>query len=332
MSGALGVSERIRRFPYPFGSDAFRYSTNVEPARRAVTTAAGDWGRWMIEVDGEYEAELALRRSILARDPSRCVVLPHMRAGCWDALIACLNEAAAANPGLMTLARDGGAYVWSNARLGEERRFRFGDDHALGAEPLAYLGSQLQEDVVVLDQREGRLWADAGLVTFAAGWSLRFDIGMSFTEIHGPVPRVHADGVIPRAEQFLLRLEPHAPYRRTNWSVSVDRRLDQSLESDPDWAAVLGALADAGPETPGFGERVQLRVELQHLLRLAGSAAILFLIRTSMLSLAELASVPGWGERFAAVLRELPDDMADYKGLTAIRAPAAAWLEARAAA
>ncbi len=54
------------------------------------------------------------------------------------------------------------------------------------------------------------------------------------------------------------------------------------------------------------------------MIRLPGSGAILFLIRTYMLSLRELAAVPAWGARFAAVLRELPQDMVDYKGLTAV--------------
>ncbi len=49
---------RIERFPFPFTQDQFRYSTNVEPARAPVQTAAGEWGRWMIDVDDEYEGEL----------------------------------------------------------------------------------------------------------------------------------------------------------------------------------------------------------------------------------------------------------------------------------
>jgi len=52
---------------------------------------------------------------------------------------------------------------------------------------------------VLLDQREGSLWADAGIVTFAADWSMRFDVGMRFLEVHGPVPRIHEEGIITRA-------------------------------------------------------------------------------------------------------------------------------------
>ena len=323
MSTVSGTPPRIARFPFPFPQSQYRYSTNVEPARVPVPTAAGCWGEWMIDVDDEYADELALRARVLSADPSRMGVAPHMRPACWETLTECLREAARANPDTMTLVREGDFYVWSNALLGEERRFRFGDELSLGAEPLAYVGSQIQEDMVLLDQRHGELWADAGLVTFAADWSLRFDLGMTFLQIHGPVPRVHAEGVIPRAHQFLLRLEPQRPYRRTNWTMSVGRRLDQSTEAYPDWGPDrLAVLAD--PQR--LPDRLQLRVEVQHLIRLPASGAVLFLIRTSMLSLRELATVPEWTQRFHEVLTELPDDMVDYKGLTRFRDAAADWL------
>lgn len=62
-----------------------------------------------------------------------------------------------------------------------------------------------------------------------------------------------------------------------------------------------------------------MRVELQHLIRLETSAALLFLIDTRFLSLRDLARVPAWSARLIAVLRDLPDDIAAYKGLDALR-------------
>lgn len=322
---STAAASRLAAFPFPFPQNQYRYSTNVEPARVPVRTPVGSWGEFLIDVDGDYRAELDQRSRILAADASRCVVLQHMRPAAWDTLLVCLGEAARANPADMALLPDGaGHYLWSNALLGEERRFRFGEEDSLGAEPLAYTGSQVQEDLVLLDQREGQLWADAGLVTFAADWSLHFDVGMTFLEIHGPVPRVHVERVIPRAHQFLMRLEVDQPYRRTNWTMSVGRRLDQSTELYPEWGPDrVGVTTD-----PRLPDRLHLRVEVQHLLRLAGSGAILFLIRTYMVSLRELATVPEWAVRLSEVLRELPEDMADYKGLTRFCQPAAAWLAA----
>jgi dimethylamine monooxygenase subunit A len=39
-----------------------------------------------------------------------------------------------------------------------------------------------------------------------------------------------------------------------------------------------------------------------------------------------LATVPEWRRRFAAVLAELPEDMAGYEGISRFREPAAARL------
>jgi hypothetical protein len=318
------LTDRVARFPFPFPADSYRYSTNVEPARRPVVTAAGSWGEQVIDVDAEYGAELALRRAVLERDPTRCQQLPHMRVAGWDALITLLPELAAARPDAMTLVRDGDRWAWRNGLLGTVTSFTVGDDDSVPGGPLAFLGSQIQEDVVLLDQREGSLWADAGLVTFAADWSMGFDVGMRFLEVHGPVPRVHEAGVVQRAEQFLMRLQPGQEFRRTNWSMTVDRRLDVSTETYPEWARDRRlVVADAA-----LPDRLHLRVEVQHLIRLGVSNAVCFLIRTHLLSLRELATLPPWRHRLAAVLTELPDDMADYKGLTRYREVAAAWLSA----
>ncbi|WP_409330790.1 heme-dependent oxidative N-demethylase family protein [Trujillonella humicola] len=319
---AVHPPERTARFPFPFATDSYRYSTDVEPARRPVRTAAGTWGAGLLDVDAGYAAELALRREILAADPARCQQLPHMRVAAWDALTTLLPELAATLPGATALRVDGDRWSWRNELTGTSTSFTVGDEDSLPGGPLALLGSQVQEDVVLLDQREGSLWADAGLVTFAADWSVGFDVGMRFLEVHGPVPRVHETGVVQRAEQFLLRLHPGQEYRRTNWSVTVDRRLDTATESRPAWGPARAAVVG----DPALPDRLHLRVEVQHLIRLGVSNAICFLVRTYLLSLRELAAVPEWRRRLAAVLAELPDDMADYKGLTRLRGPAVAWL------
>jgi dimethylamine monooxygenase subunit A len=318
------VTPLLGGFPFPFRADAYRYSTNVEPARVPVETEAGSWGAGLLDVDGEYCAELAERAAMLRRDPSRLQVLPHMRPACWDALHTVLGELAEQHPAAMSLERAGRDVVWRNDLLGVEQRFTDGDDASLPGGPLGFLGSQVQDDIVLLDQREGSLWADAGIVTFAADWSMRFDVGMRFLEVHGPVPRIHEEGIISRAERFLMRLQPGEAYRRTNWSMSVDRRLDQSTEIYPEWGP--DRLAIAGADGDELARRLHLRVEVQHLVRLGHSGAVMFLIRTYLASLAELATVPAWRERFGRVLAELPEDMADYKGLIRYRDAAARWL------
>lgn len=314
----------VTGYPFPLPRDVYRYSANVEPAGVPRGTEAGSWGAHRVTVDRHYRAELAERARVLAADPTRHQCLPHMAPAAWEALLVGLAELAAAHPEQMRLTRDGKTAHWRNDLLGTDQTFTVGDPDSLPLPPLVFLGTQLQEDVVLLDQREGQLWADAGIVTFAADWSMRFDVGMSFLQIHGPVPRVHDERVIPRAHDFLLRLPAGPGFRRTNWTLTVDARLDTATETYPDWGRDRRTVAE-GP-LDEVGDRLFLRTEVQHLIRLPYSGAVMFLIRTHLLSLRDVASVPEWGARLAAVLAELPGDMAEYKGLTRTRGPGVAWL------
>ncbi|MCH8566069.1 DUF3445 domain-containing protein [Nesterenkonia sp. LB17] len=327
MSADTVARDLVRTFPFPFAGDTYRYSTNLEPARQSVQTPAGRWGDAVVHIDSGYAAELAERRAILSSDPSRMQVLPHMRPAAWDAMLTLMQELTLAYPDTMRLDREAGTFLWTNRRRGIEQRFVYGDPSTLPQEPLAFIGDQVQEDIVLLDQREGQLFVDAGLVSFASNWSFGFDLGMSFIEIHGPVPRVHDTGVIARAQKFLMRLQPDAPYRRTNWSLSVGRRLDLSTETYPDWGPERGRVLSVDDAT--FGAEVHLRVEVQHLVRLPESGCVMFLIRTYLLPLEAVAEVEPWRDRLAAVLAELPEDMADYKGFLAYRDRAVDWLAAR---
>ncbi len=321
----ISATDLIETFPFPFAADAYRYSTNVEPAGTSVHTPAGRWGERVVDVDSEYEIELAERAEILAADPSRYAVLPHMRPACWDTMLTLMRELASAYPETMSLERRGTGWRWRNDRLGITQDFVFGDDASLPAEPLAYIAGQVQEDIVLLDQRDGDLFGDAGVVTFAADWSFGFDVGMSFLEIHGPVPRLRESGVITRAREFLMRLQPGETYRRTNWSMTIGRRLDVSTERYHEWGPDRTMIQTVPDEE--FGRLVHLRVEVQHLIRLPESGSVCFLIRTYMLPLADLATYEPWRLRAATVLAELPDDMADYKGIIAYRDRAVSWLQ-----
>ncbi|CAN5181453.1 DUF3445 domain-containing protein [soil metagenome] len=319
--------ELTERFPFPFAEDRYRYSTNVEAALSPMETSAGRWGSAVLDIDAEYQRELAQRADILAADPTRHAVLPHMRPAAWDAMLTLMRQLSTDYPEAMILSRnDDGSWRWDNRLRRESCDFVYGDDSTLPDEPLRYIAGQVQEDIVLLDQRSDTLFADAGVVTFAADWSFGFDVGMSFLEIHGPVPRVRQEGVITRAHEFLKRLQPHLPFRRTNWTMTIRRRLDVSTERYPDWGPDRDWIQTVDDET--FGALVHLRVEVQHLIRLPVSGAIMFLIRTYMLPLDQLATVDAWRVRAAAALAELPADMADYKGIIKYKDRAAAWLTA----
>jgi len=232
-----------------------------------------------------------------------------------------MEQQASGYPEHFTLTRDGDRWRWINRPLGIDDTFTFGDRATLPFEPMEYITRQAQGDFCIVDQRNGNLWMDAGMVTTQADWSLDFDIGMSFMEWHGPVPLAHEIGVFDRALKFLLNLQQGKPVRRLNWTMTINPRLDTSPENYPKWGP------DRASVTPeNVGDKVHLRVELQSLWRLPRSNGILFVIRCYLINMDELVTVPKWARRLPRVLRTLPPEIADYKGLTRYRQTTVDWL------
>ena len=212
-------------------------------------------------------------------------------------------------PDLFELHRDGDRWRWINRPMGIDDTFTFLDKTTLPYGPLEYITRQTQGDYAILDQRENDLWMDAGMVTTQADWSLDFDIGMSFMQWHAPVPLAHQLGVFDRALKFLLNLQQGAPVRRLNWTMTVNPNLDTSPENYHKWGPEKTTLT---PEN--VGQKQHLRVELQTLWRLPRSNAMLFPIRGYLIRLEDIVTVPKWGRRLHRVLRDLPVELATYKG------------------
>ena len=273
------------------------------------------------DVDEHYLSEMAERARVLERDPERCLVMPHMAQAAWDLLEMLMEQLAADYPQHFLLERNGTAWRWQNLAMGIDQSFTFGDANSLPCEPLEYITRQMQGDFALLDQRDGDLFMDAGMVTCPADWSLRFDAGMSFKQWHSPVPMANQMGIFERALKFLLNIQVGHPVRRLNWTLTINPRLDTSPETFHEWGS------DRGSVTPdNVGRLVHLRVELQHMARLPRSNAVLFSIRTYLISMEELVSNPAWGRRLHRVLRDLPDAIADYKGMTRYRQTLVDWL------
>ena len=315
---ASNSAAAILRFPFPFPEDRYMYSVNMEPHRPGGPSPAYDAA---FDIDEHYIAECRERALVLAQDPDRCLVMPHMRMAEWDTLELLMESLARDFPDQFRLERDGDAWMWTNTPLGITQSFTFGDAATLPCPPFEYITRQAQGDFTLQDQRDGTLFIDGGIATTQADWSLRFNAGMSFHEWHGPVPRAHEAGVFDRALHYLLRLRLGHPARRLNWTVTVNPRLDTSPENYPLWGP------DRATVTPdNVGQKLHLRVELQTLFRLPRSNAILFGIRCYLIRLDELARVPKWASRLHRVLRDLDPALAEYKGLTRYHQSAVDWL------
>ncbi len=298
----------VLRFPFPFREDRYGYYVNLEPHVRGGPTAAFDA---VFDVDEHYAAECAERAHILAADPKRCQVLPHMRAAEWDTLELLMESLAGDYPEHFALARDGTDWRWTNRLLGIEQRFVFGDAASLPCPPFEYITRQAQGDFTLQDQRDGTLWLDGGILTTPSGWSLDFNLGMNFHELHGPVPVAHETGVFDGALRYLLALPHGSPARRVNWAITVNPRLDCSAETSHLWGD-----DDAHVTAENVGRIVCLRVELQTLFRLPRSNAILFGIRCYLIRLEELVRVGKWARRLHRVIANIDPRVAEYKGIT----------------
>lgn len=308
----------IRRFPLPFPDDKYMYSVNIEPH---TAGPAGSVVEHAIDIDEHYVAECKDRALVLADDPVRCQALPHMLMAQWDALELVMESLSRDYPEHFKLTKWGTEWHWENRPLDIQQRFTFGDPSTLPCPPFEYIMRQTQGDWVIMDQRDGNLYAEAGIATSAADWSLDFDIGMSFNEWHGPVPLAHDLGVFERAQKFLLKLRLGAPVRRLNWTMTIHPRLDTSPEMYYAWGSDRAKVT-----LDNVADLAHLRVELQALWRLPRSNAVIFSIRAYLISLRDIATVPKWARRVHRALKTLHPALVDYKGLTRYRDTAVQWL------
>ena len=298
-------TEAIKRFPFPFPEDQYMYSVNIEPHTKGKP---GSVYEFPFDIDEHYVAECMDRAITLQEDPGRYQALPHMMDAQWDFLELAMESLANDYPEHFTLTKNGSVWTWENKPLGIRDTFTFGDSSTLPREPFDYMGRQVQGDFVLLDQRDETLYADAGIVTCQADWSLAFNVGMSWREWHGPVPKATELGVMDRALKYLLNLQLANPVRRLNWTMTVNPRLDTSPESYPHWGGDRNKV-----NADNVSELVHLRVELQSLFRLPRSNGIVFSIRCYLMSLKDIATYPRWAKRLHRVQKTMHPDLGAVK-------------------
>lgn len=311
--------EAITRLPFPYPEDQYMYSMNVEPH---VPFGAGAL-RAQFDIDEHYISECHHRAKTLDSQPGvHYAALPHMMEAQWDLLELLMECYSRDFPEHFTLEKNGSQWHWVNRPLQIDDTFTFGDASTLPMDPMEYITRQAQGEFILLEERDETLIMGAGMATQRADYSLRFNLGMSFMEFHGPVPKLHEMGILQRALKFLLRLRPGHPVRRTNWSITVNPRLETSAETLPDWAPDRTIVT-----ADNVADLVNLRIELQPLHRLPRSNAVLFPVRTYLVSLKQLAEyAPQWAKRMHRVIRDLDQELVDYKGFTRYRDAMVTWL------
>ncbi|MQR96013.1 heme-dependent oxidative N-demethylase family protein [Fictibacillus phosphorivorans] len=303
----------LAHFPYPFKGSTYRYSNNSIPMKQPCC----------IEVTPSYKKEILLKRKLLNDQPERCYQsLPHSITGQWEIVELVIDHLVSQYPQHFSVEKESNSWIFFNKILDEKVEFIFGDENSFSCEPLFFISQHVQEDLIYMRQRDDDLYLDAGQLCFPANWSLAFNIGMKFKNIHHPIPGFKEEGLDQRILQFLMRLEAGTPWERLNWSLMAGDRLDTSLETFDQWGKLRKHVT-----RENAGELVHIRVEVQKLFRLPRTNSILFSIHTHLLSLEQLSTNREWLQQFYEILSELPSHIVEYKGISLYKAALLHYME-----
>jgi hypothetical protein len=168
--------------------------------------------------------------------------------------------------------------------------------------PLEAVGRAVPEDFCVhLPGSDGRLLLVAGAVCFPNKWRLADKLGRPVADIHQPVPSYAAQIGAP-VDRIMERLAPDRLLVRANWGLH-----DGPALFDP-MAKAQRPVLDGDP-----GQSRWLRVERQTLRRLPRTGAVIFTIRTLHAPLDVLAADSEAATLLATAMRQLPEELVDYK-------------------
>lgn len=278
------------------------------PWKLAMGLRALDLPNWLW-LDDRWEAETAQRRRLTEEKRADVyAALPGSEAACRELLALVLDWLRQFAPERFASVADGLIVRSSGEHVAYD-----------GDEPLLAAGRLVQEDLLLLAaDAHGTYRLVAGHLCFPLHWKLADKLGKSMREIHAPVPGFAARLGAP-SERFFETLAVERPVWRANWSLTATPELCLFARSDHPRSL----------DAQEVGERLWLRVERQTLRRLPRTGAIVFTIKTRIVRLDEATRQSGVAAALAARLREMPEEMAAYKGLRAIRAPLLAWLDAR---
>lgn len=182
---------------------------------------------------------------------------------------------------------------------------------------LLELGEFWEADYLLLKpDANGEIRLYGGCLCFPSSWRLAEKIGEPIEFIHEPVPGLNKT-IGSSIHKFLIGLKPGVASLRHNWGLARSSELNHHPDRN---------LPRLDADTP-VGE-VWLRIEHQALIGLPQSGGILFGIRVVNHPFATVCADPVVRNRLRRALETIPDAMAHYKGLTAIRQRLMHWLTA----
>ncbi|MGE5701639.1 MAG: heme-dependent oxidative N-demethylase family protein [Clostridia bacterium] len=314
-------STNLDLFPYPFhnimeGSN-YRYSNDLkklEPHKQNF-----------VVITPEYEKQIKRKREMLNKQPEvRFQSYPHTMEMQWELAEMLIDLAVEAHPEHFKVEKNGNQWVFHNLILNETESFILGDASSIELEPLDLIGRHFATDFVMMVHRDDNLYLEVAQESYAALFSPHWNKGMTFNEIHAPVPFVSRTGesLADRVRNFLIRnVLPGEPWTRINWNLMANR-WDVNYETMDTWGPTRVLVT---PENAG--ELVRLRVEEQFFYRLPRTDAVVFVLNTQFLAMKDLALRPEWLKQTYSILSDIPKEMAEYKGFAPFIEPTVEYLK-----
>jgi hypothetical protein len=285
--------------PYlPFDGGRFRLMMGLMPL------PVGEW----IELGGTLQSDLAAKRELLeTRHDEVFAALPEGDAAARELLELLARHLPCHHA--ETFHRQGDHLV--NAATGESWDLAHPPLH-----PLDLAGRLVPEDLCILQADDASFRLVAASVCSPARWRLSEKIGRPLGAIHDPVPG-YAERLQRPVDRFFASIKPEKPVWRLNWGIVDDPAPFQPV-ARPRPTAVTAENA---------GERLWLRVERQTMRRLPATEAVVFTIRTYVTRLDAAIRSGDTAAELAAIIRDMPEAMRQYKQIAPMAPALLAWLD-----
>ncbi len=267
----------------------------------------------LISLDHHYPDEIAQRRALLdCRGNEMVAAEPGAEPACAEMLARLADVLPRRYP------------AWFE-RAGSTLHNRLtSESWDLQGDPLSIAARLVQEDLCILQLRDGVPFLTAGILCFSPGWRLLEKLGRPLADVHGPVP-LYADRLARPVDRFMRHVAPGKLAERLNWGLYDSPALFRPGKH-------FRTEANPAITRENAGNTLFLRVERQTLSQLEHSGAVLFTIRTHVYKLHRVAAVPDAASRLAEAVRGMPHEMRLYKSFAPFADPLLAYLDAKAAA
>jgi hypothetical protein len=266
----------------------------------------------LIECDEQYLTEVTFKRKLLDEDQHY-----YFRANAdtlsnqWEVVDVVLKNMITTGPENFKLIKNGNHWTWENKLLNEKYSFEFGKEATLPLAPLDWVGRQIQEDLLILNQQ---MTLVAGQLCFPSGWDLDAKMNKHFFDIHGPLPPL-TNTMIETANKFIERIPPGKAFQRNNWGFRVTNQLDLSARHTGSYKRLLSQTSSEMNEE-NAGDKVFVRVEHQTLSRLPKSGFVLFTIHTIQNKLSNEVKDKARAKILHSFLSSVPEQLLEYKLMT----------------